>query len=137
MHLTGGRYTCHTAAIEALRSLRAARIVLAVPAAPQSTCRELTALADEVVCATTPSPFFAVGSSYWDFTHTTDEEVRDLLRAASGSRPAAGTAPGPTEVAVIRADAIPVEEGIPADQVLFDLVGDRSAPVRHRAARAG
>ena len=112
------------AAIEALRSLRPARIVVAVPAAPQSTCRELAALADEVVCATTPSPFFAVGSSYWDFTQTTDEEVRDLLRAASGSRPAAGTAPGPTEVAVIRADAIPVEEGIPADQVLFDLVGD-------------
>ena len=112
------------AAIEALRSLRPARIVVAVPAAPQSTCRELTALADEVVCATTPSPFFAVGSSYWDFTQTTDEEVRDLLRAASGSRPAAGTAPGPTEVAVIRADAVPVEEGIPADQVLFDLVGD-------------
>ena len=112
------------AAIEALRSLRPARIVVAVPAAPQSTCRELAALADEVVCATTPSPFFAVGSSYWDFTQTTDEEVRDLLRAASGSRPAAGTAPGPTEVAVIRADAVPVEEGIPADQVLFDLVGD-------------
>ena len=112
------------AAIEALRSLRPARIVVAVPAAPQSTCRELTALADEVVCATTPSPFFAVGNSYWDFTQTTDEEVRDLLRAASGSRPAAGTAPGPTEVAVIRADAIPVEEGTPADQVLFDLVGD-------------
>ena len=88
------------------------------------SCRELAALADEVVCATTPSPFFAVGSSYWDFTQTADEEVRDLLRAASGSRPAAGTAPGPTEVAVIRADAVPVEEGIPADQVLFDLVGD-------------
>ena len=112
------------AAIEALRSLRPARIVVAVPAAPESTCRELAALADEVVCATTPSPFFAVGNSYWDFTQTTDEEVRDLLRAASGSRPAAGTAPGPTEVAVIRADAIPVEEGNPADQVLFDLVGD-------------
>jgi erythromycin esterase-like protein/predicted phosphoribosyltransferase len=112
------------AAIEALRSLRPARIVVAVPAAPESTCRELAALADEVVCATTPSPFFAVGNSYWDFTQTTDEEVRDLLRAASGSRPAAGTAPGPTEVAVIRADAVPVEEGIPADQVLFDLVGD-------------
>ena len=112
------------AAIEALRSLGPARIVVAVPAAPESTCRELAALADEVVCATTPSPFFAVGNSYWDFTQTTDEEVRDLLRAASGSRPAAGTAPGPTEVAVIRADAIPVEEGTPADQVLFDLVGD-------------
>jgi erythromycin esterase-like protein/predicted phosphoribosyltransferase len=112
------------AAIEALRKLGPARIVVAVPAAPESTCRELTALAEEVVCATTPSPFFAVGNSYWDFTQTTDEEVRDLLRAAPGSRSVAGTAPGPTEVAVIRAEAVPVEEGTPADQVLFDLVGD-------------
>jgi erythromycin esterase-like protein/predicted phosphoribosyltransferase len=112
------------AAIDALKRLRPARIVVAVPAVPESTCRELTALADEVVCATTPSPFFAVGDSYWDFTQTTDEEVRDLLRAAAGPRPAAGRAPGPTEVAVIRAEAIPVEEGTPADQVLSDLVGD-------------
>jgi len=77
------------AAIQALRQLWPARIVVAVPAAPESTCRELAALVDEVVCATTPSPFFAVGQSYWDFTQTTDEEVRDLLRAASVSRPAA------------------------------------------------
>src|ERR1700737_1802723 len=53
------------AAIEALRKLAPARIVVAVPAAPESTCRELAALAEEVVCATTPSPFFAVGNSYW------------------------------------------------------------------------
>jgi len=70
------------AAIAALRGLGPARIVVAVPAAPESTCRELGELADEVVCATTPSPFFAVGNSYWDFTQTTDDEVRDLLRAA-------------------------------------------------------
>ena len=56
------------AAVEALRRLRPARIVVAVPAAPESTCRELGALADQVVCATTPSPFFAVGESYWDFS---------------------------------------------------------------------
>jgi hypothetical protein len=74
------------AAVEALRRLGPARIVVAVPAAPESTCRELNALAEEVVCAVTPSPFFAVGESYWDFTQTTDEEVRDLLRAAPGSR---------------------------------------------------
>jgi hypothetical protein len=50
---------------------------------PQARIAELRiAVADEVVCATTPSPFFAVGNSYWDFTQTTDEEVRDLLRAA-------------------------------------------------------
>jgi hypothetical protein len=63
-------------------------------AAPESTCREMAALADEVVCATTPSPFFAVGASYWDFTQTTHEEVRDLLRAAPGPRPPAGSPAG-------------------------------------------
>src|SRR5438128_1099084 len=77
------------AAIEALRRMRPARIVVAVPAAPESTCQELAALADEVVCATTPAPFVAVGQSYWDFTQTTDEEVRDLLRAAATVRPPA------------------------------------------------
>jgi erythromycin esterase-like protein/predicted phosphoribosyltransferase len=112
------------AAIEALRRLGPDRVVVAVPAAPESTCRELEALADQVVCATTPSPFSAVGASYWDFTQTTDEEVRDLLRAAPGSRSAAGSAPGPTQAGVIRAEAAPAQEATPADHILFDLVGD-------------
>ena len=67
------------AAILALRRLRPARIVVAVPAAPESTCQELAVEADEVICATTPSPFFAVGQAYWDFTQVSDDEVRDLL----------------------------------------------------------
>jgi erythromycin esterase-like protein/predicted phosphoribosyltransferase len=112
------------AAVEALRQQRPASIVVAVPAAPESTCRELAVMADEVVCATTPSPFFAVGASYWDFTQVTDEEVRDLLRAAATSRPGGAGAAGPTEAAIIRAEAGPVEEGVPSDSALFDLVGD-------------
>jgi erythromycin esterase-like protein/predicted phosphoribosyltransferase len=112
------------AAIQALRRHRPAKIVVAVPAAPQSTCQELAGTVDEVVCATTPSPFVAVGRSYWDFTQTTDEEVRDLLRAAAESAPASAGAQGPTEVAVIRAAALPTENGVPSDEVLFDLVGD-------------
>ncbi|MFD8533219.1 DUF2267 domain-containing protein [Streptosporangium canum] len=75
------------AAIQALGRLRPARVVVAVPAAPASTCRELEALVDEVVCASTPEPFFAVGQSYVDFTQTGDAEVRDLLRAAAGAGP--------------------------------------------------
>src|SRR3954466_9842346 len=66
------------AAILALRRMRPGRVVVAVPAAPSSTCEELRLEVDEVACATTPSPFFAVGRSYWDFTQTTDEEVKDL-----------------------------------------------------------
>jgi predicted phosphoribosyltransferase len=73
------------AAIQALRRLRPARIVVAVPAAPASTCQELASEVDDVVCATMPSPFFAVGAAYWDFTQTTDEEVRNLVRDATTS----------------------------------------------------
>jgi erythromycin esterase-like protein/predicted phosphoribosyltransferase len=111
------------AAIQALRQHEPGRIVVAVPAAPASTCREMATVVDEMVCATTPSPFFAVGASYWDFTQTTDEEVRNLLRAAATTRPPVGVQ-GPTEVATIRAEALPVEEGVPAREALFDLVGD-------------
>lgn len=80
------------AAILALRRLRPARLAVAVPAAPNSTCHELRAEVDDVVCATTPSPFFAVGQSYWDFTQTTDHEVSELLHAAAMERWSAGGA---------------------------------------------
>jgi erythromycin esterase-like protein/predicted phosphoribosyltransferase len=113
------------AAILALRRLEPARIVVAVPAAPSSTCEELRLEVDEVVCATTPSPFFAVGRSYWEFAQTTDEEVRDLLRAAARAPTGAAAGGGPpSEVAVIRMSAALVEEGVPSDDTLFGLVGD-------------
>ncbi|HEY1634147.1 MAG TPA: phosphoribosyltransferase family protein [Acidimicrobiales bacterium] len=79
------------AAVQALRRLDPARVVVAVPTAAAETCERLAVEADEVVCASTPRPFHAVGLSYRDFAQTTDAEVSDLLRrAASG---AAG--PGP------------------------------------------
>jgi putative phosphoribosyl transferase len=71
------------AAIGALRQLRPARIVVAVPVAPPDTCAELQAEADEVVCAETPASFAAVGEWYQDFRQTTDEDVRDLLALAA------------------------------------------------------
>jgi predicted phosphoribosyltransferase len=71
------------AAVNALKRLRPARIVVAVPAAPESTCKGLQSVVDEVICATTPSPFFAVGASYWDFTQTSDQEVIQLLRESA------------------------------------------------------
>jgi predicted phosphoribosyltransferase len=67
------------AAVRALRNLEPARVIVAVPTAPESTCRELAAEADDVVCASTPSPFYAVGASYRDFTQVTDDDVRALL----------------------------------------------------------
>ncbi|HZT38823.1 MAG TPA: phosphoribosyltransferase [Bryobacteraceae bacterium] len=70
------------AAVRALRALRPAQVVVAVPVAPPSTCDRLRSEADEVVCAYTPEPFWAVGAWYEDFTQTTDEEVRTLLAHA-------------------------------------------------------
>jgi predicted phosphoribosyltransferase len=69
------------AAIHALRQQHPARIVVAVPTASPDTCEALKAEADDVICAMTPEPFFAVGHWYEDFTQTTDDEVRLLLRA--------------------------------------------------------
>ncbi|MDP9841048.1 erythromycin esterase family protein [Streptosporangium lutulentum] len=112
------------AAVEALRRHRPAKIVVAVPAAPESTCREIGAMGDELVCASTPSPFLAVGRSYGDFAQTTDEEVRDLLRAVSRSRSAGAGSRDLAEAADIRSEALPTEEGMPREADLFELVGD-------------
>jgi predicted phosphoribosyltransferase len=70
------------AAVAAARRLGPTRLVVAVPTAPASTCQRLGEEADEVVCATTPRPFRAVGFSYRSFPQTTDEEVTATLRAA-------------------------------------------------------
>ncbi len=67
------------AAVQALRESEPAQIVIAVPAAPESTIREFAGLVDDVVCATMPTPFLAVGESFWDFKQVSDEEVRDYL----------------------------------------------------------
>jgi len=71
------------AAIQALRQWQPARSVVAVPVAAPETCEELRAVADEVVCAIRPEPFYAVGLWYADFSQTTDEEGRDLLESAA------------------------------------------------------
>jgi len=83
------------AAVAAARLLNPARVVVAVPTAPASTCQQLRGEADEVVCATTPRPFRAVGYSYRSFPQTTDEEVTNLLRSArTAPAPRLGDEPG-------------------------------------------
>ncbi|MFL5824825.1 MAG: phosphoribosyltransferase [Solirubrobacteraceae bacterium] len=67
------------AAVQALRSQGAARIVVAVPVAPRQTCEALAAEVDEVVCPCRPDPFTAVGLWYRDFKPVSDERVRALL----------------------------------------------------------
>jgi putative phosphoribosyl transferase len=71
------------AAAAALQAQHPERLVIAVPVAPRETCQSLTQDADDVVCATVPEPFFAVGNWYDDFSQTTDQEVRELLARAN------------------------------------------------------
>lgn len=70
------------AAARALRKEGPAYLVVAVPVAAPDTCNEFRTEVDEVVCATTPQPFRAVGYWYEDFSQTTDAEVHDLLERA-------------------------------------------------------
>ncbi len=74
------------AGISALRQMKPARLVIAIPVAPLSTCNRLRAEVDELVCVYTPDSFYAIGQFYDDFSQVTDEEVSDLLQRAS--RPA-------------------------------------------------
>jgi putative phosphoribosyl transferase len=67
------------AAVQALRSVHAGRVVVAVPTAPRQTCEGLEDMADEVICLRQPDPFYAVGLSYEDFAEVSDDDVRALL----------------------------------------------------------
>lgn len=73
------------AAARALAAQEPARLVVAVPVGAEETCESLLAEVDEVVCAWTPEPFYAVGMWYEEFSQTTDDEVRDLLAVARES----------------------------------------------------
>jgi erythromycin esterase-like protein len=109
--------------VQALREAVPAHLVIAVPAAPESTCREFAGLVDDVVCASMPTPFLAVGESFWDFRQVTDDEVRQLLATPTAEapvdRPAART---PAEV--IGRVAIDAPQGIPPREALDELIGD-------------
>ncbi len=73
------------AAVAAIRRQQPARVVVAVPVGAASTCRKLQQAAEEVICASTPALFVAVGQAYRDFAQTTDEEVRALLDTAQAT----------------------------------------------------
>jgi putative phosphoribosyl transferase len=70
------------AAAVALKEQNPRRLVIAVPVAAGETCDEFRGEVDEIVCASTPEPFYGVGMWYEDFSQTTDEEVVRLLAEA-------------------------------------------------------
>jgi len=67
------------AAVRAVRAANPEKVVVAVPVGPASACRQLAEEADDVVCATMPPGFEAVGQVFEDFHQVTDEEVREIL----------------------------------------------------------
>jgi len=79
------------AAIEGVKRLKAARVIVAVGAMPLSTSMRLRPEADEVVCPLTPRDFRAVGLFYEEFPQLSDDDVGALLENAwqTGARKAA------------------------------------------------
>ncbi len=73
------------AAISVVKQERPARLVAAVPVGSREASEKIRALVDELVCAWTPEPFWAVGRAYESFEQTTDDEVQRLLRPAAGT----------------------------------------------------
>ena len=67
------------AALKALRRMRPAKVVLAVPVASDDTIYELSKLVDDVVCLSQPGFFGSVGTYYADFHQVDDDEVIALL----------------------------------------------------------
>ena len=78
------------AAIRALNSQHPARLIVAVPTAAASTCRELRPEVDDFIALMEPEFFYGVGQWYEDFRQTSDEEVTDLLRRARVNLASAG-----------------------------------------------
>lgn len=82
------------AAIQMLKKMNPARLVVAFPVAPVGICERLEREVDEVVCLSEEQDFFAVGQFYRDFSQVSDEEVIELLRRAE-PLPVSGAAADP------------------------------------------
>jgi putative phosphoribosyl transferase len=74
------------AALASVRKKGAKSVVVAIPVGPPSTIRELGRIADHVVCLYTPEIFYAIGQFYDDFSQTTDDEVKKLLRRSQNQQ---------------------------------------------------
>jgi predicted phosphoribosyltransferase len=120
------------AAAQALRQMRPARLVAAVPVGSTSVCESLRDTVDEVVCGETPDPFCAVGVWYDDFGPTADAEVQEALRHSAerhaatppAIQPQPVHAQGVTEVDAIRQASRPLLGGGNDYDGLLDLVGN-------------
>lgn len=70
--------TIRAAAVSARRR-NAARVILAAPVGSSRAIRELSGVADQVVCLSTPENFEAIGEFYEEFEQVEDEVVRRIV----------------------------------------------------------
>lgn len=66
-------------AIQAIRRRSPARVIVAVPVASPETAADVGALADDIVCLSTPVNLYAISVHYSSFPQLTDEDVIELL----------------------------------------------------------
>lgn len=71
-------------AVDALRALGPAKIVLALPVTDHTSCEQLSHAADEVVTIVEPEPMAGISEWYEQFWPVDDAEVRRLLEQAAG-----------------------------------------------------
>ena len=110
------------AACQVARALGAARVVIAVPVASRQAVAALRDVCDVILCVEVPDPFYAVGEWYRDFSQTSDDEVVELLRSATGERRLPG-ADVPSEDRLLRDE----EALVPSGQI--EMSGRVTVPV--------
>src|SRR5581483_2207801 len=66
------------AAAMALKKMQPAAVIAAVPVAAEESLPRIASEVDELICASTPRPFYGVGAWYQDFEQTSDDDVREL-----------------------------------------------------------
>lgn len=67
------------AALQTVRRLGAAKVVIAVPVAAAGTAAELGEVADDLVALMTPDELMSIGAYYSEFSQVTDDQVTALL----------------------------------------------------------
>lgn len=67
------------AALWTVRNESPARLIAALPVAPEEAILKLAMDADEIICLRCPALFSAVGQFYLNFTQTSDDEVVEVL----------------------------------------------------------
>jgi putative phosphoribosyl transferase len=108
------------AALKALRQMKPALLVLAVPVVPSSTYVWLRSMVDQMVILSAPDDFFAVGQFYEDFSQVQDDEVVTLLQRAKRL----SSTPGPVSPSARQE----VDREVSIDLGTIQLEGDLSVP---------